>query len=203
MQQFMKVLQEYDKVINILQVIFFFIISIMLYRKTGNIKYLQEVLTDIMKYRTENYNVTETVDKKSGEVTLTSSTPSQSFKNLVPVYRLNKVTNELEKTDDFIDVQQQIESFREMTLQSMLERFMPNQKLVDETADFTNVKGDLDLLTETFDVAEEYREKFGMSETATVQEIFAKMKSYSEDLKSKIKEKEVNSSAKEIVKESE
>jgi hypothetical protein len=147
--------------------------------------------------------VTEKVDKKTGEVSVESSTSSQSFKNLVPVYRLNKVTNELEKTDDFIDVQQQIESFKDMALQSMLERFMPNQKLIDQTADFTAVKGDLDMLTETFDIAEEYREKLGMSDTATVQEIYAKMKSYSEDLKSKIKEKEVNPNAKEVVKESE
>lgn len=180
MQNFIQFFTDYEKIISIIEFVVFFIFSIMLYRKTGNIKYLTEVV-DKMKYRTAHYNVTECTDKKTGEVKTVVNRCSQSFDKLVPIYRLNKVTNELEKTDEFIDIQEQIESYKEMALQSMLERFMP--KLVDDTADYTAIKGDLDFLTESLDIAEEYREKFGLSDTATTQDIFSHMKKYSEELK--------------------
>lgn len=192
---------EHEKVIDLVQVVFFFIISIMLYRKTGNIKYLKECVHE-MKYRTPNYNVTEKTDKKTGEVVTTIVRASQDFSKLVPIYRLNKTTNELEKTEDFIDLQEQIESYKEVALQSMLERFMP--KLVDETADFVNVKGDLDMLTECFDVAEEYREKLGLDDTMSIQEVYKHMTEYSKTLADNIeKVKKGGQSEKEIVKESE
>lgn len=181
MQNFIQFFNDYEKIVSIIEFIVFFVISIMLYRKTGNIKYLKEVVDD-MRYRTPSYNVTETLDKKTGETTVQVQRATQSFDKLVPIYRLNKVTNELEKTDEFVDIQEQIESYKEMALQSMLDRFMP--KLVDETADYTHVQNDLDYLTECFNVAEDYRERLNLSESASVQDVFAKMKEYSDRLKS-------------------
>lgn len=185
MEVIISFLKEYESIIDFIQYTGFFLISIMLYRKTGNIKYLQGVV-DEMNYQKGNYFLTEKVDE-NGEV-VKETNPSlkftQKFNDLVPVYRLNKATNELEKTDEYIDIQEQINSFKEQALQSMLDRFMP--KLVDETADFTNVKGDLDMLSESFAVAEEYREKFGLSDTATIQDIFKEVEKYSVALKEKL-----------------
>lgn len=149
MDYIMNFLKEYEGIVSFIQGLAFVIISIMLYRKTGNIKYLQGVIEE-MNYQKGSYFLTENIDKKTGEV-IKDTNPSlkyaQSFNSKVPIYRLNKVTNELEKTDEFIDVQETINSFKEQALESMLERFMP--KLVDDTADYTNVKGDLDMLTES------------------------------------------------------
>lgn len=183
MQNFMSFLQEYEKVIDIIQVIFFFIISIMLYRKTGNVKYLTEALEE-MKFRTASYNVTEKADDKTGEVKTEVLRASQSFNKLVPIYRLNKVTGELENTGEFVDIQEQIDSFKETALNSMLERFMP--QVVDDTADLTQVDNDLDFLAESFDIAEEYRERFNLPDKMSHKEIFAHMKDYSVKLSEKL-----------------
>lgn len=180
MQNLIQFFTDYEKIILIIAFAVFFILSVMLYPNTGKIKYLTEVV-DKMKYRSANYNVTECTDNKTGEIKTVVNRCTQSFEKLVPLYRLNKVTNELEKTDEFVDIQEQIESYKEMALQSMLERFIP--KLVDDTADYTAVKGDLDFLTESLEIAEEYREKFGLSDTVTTQEIFSHMKKYSDELK--------------------
>lgn len=212
MSDFMNFLREYESVIDFLQALIFIIISLMLYRKTGNIKYLQGAI-DNMNYQKGSYFLTENVDEKTGEVVKTENPSlkfSQSFNSLVPIYRLNKVTNELEKTDEFVDIQEQINSLKEQALESMLDRFMP--KLVDETADYTNVKGDLDMLTESFAVAEEYREKFNLGDNVTIQDIFQYVDNYSKELKKKLETKTqvveeikqgVQGNEKENVKESE
>lgn len=195
---FLAFLREYEVVIEIVKYVLLFSLAVLLYRKTGNIKFLKEVYED-MKYRTQNYNVSENVDKKSGEVVTTILRSSQSFSKLLPVYRLNEVTNELEKTTDVIDVSELVESCRDSALNSMLERYLP--KIIDETADYTQVKDDLDFLSQTFDVAESYREKLGLSDKLSVQEVFAHMDKYAKELKAKINNKEVLPNEKEIIEE--
>lgn len=201
MENFMNFLKDYGSIIDIFQYIGFFLISIMLYRKTGNIKYIQGVI-DNMNYQKGSYFLAEKTDKDTGEVvkeTNPSLKYSQSFDNLVPIYRLNKATNELEKTDDFIDIQEQINSFKEQALESMFERFMP--KIEDGMADYSNLKGDLDMLTESFAVAEEYREKFGLSDSASIQDIFKYVDNYSKELKKKLEEGAIESEKKKIIEE--
>lgn len=151
------------------------LVSIVLFFRTKDIKYLKE-LNDSMKYRTAAYRETE-------------ESPSQEFERFKPVYRLNKATGELELTDERIDIQELIDSCRDICLQSCLERFMPQEDATDEIQDnYDEYLDDLDGFTEYLDKAEMYREKFNLSDELSAEEIFDHVSEQANKLKTRLDE---------------
>lgn len=151
------------------------VVSIVLFFRTKNIKYLKE-LNEVMKYRTATYRETE-------------ESPSQEFERFKPVYRLNKATGELELTDERIDIQELIDSCRDICLQSCLERFMPQEDATDEIQDnYNEYLDDLDGFTEYLDKAEMYREKFNLSDELSAEEIFDHVSEQASKLKNRLEE---------------
>ncbi len=125
-------------------------------------RYLVNILGDIkdMLYKTER-----TVSKP------------QSFEgdNYQPVYRLNEVSGELEKTDEVIDIQELIDSCKKDALNFVLDRFL-NDSYVDEIFETRNeYQDDLDMLTEIFQRADYYRDKFNMPADSQFSEIFQRV----------------------------
>lgn len=167
-----------DFMTNYGEYIFFAIyalVSIVLFFRTKNIKYLKE-LKDAMKYRTATYRETE-------------ESPSQEFDRYKPVYRLNKATGELELTDERIDIQELVDSCRDICLQSCLERFMPVEDATDEIQDnYDEYLDDLDGFTEYLDKAEMYREKFKLSDELSAEEIFEHVSDQANKLKVRLGE---------------
>lgn len=136
-----------------------------------------------MKFRKPTYRETLTEDDKKSEV--------KSFKSLVPQYRLNKVTNLLEESEP-LDIVKLVQSSVETALSNVLERLMPETPKETLYADYTQTADDLDILAEALDVAESYREKLGLSDELSAEEVFGKMSSYASDIEKKLKEIQSN-----------
>ncbi len=125
-------------------------------------RYLINILGDIkdMLYKTER----------------TASKP-QSFKddNYQPVYRLNEVSGELEKTDEVIDIQELIDSCKKDSLNFVLDRFL-NDNYVDEIYETRNeYQDDLDMLNEISERADYYRNKFDMSPDSDITTVYKRV----------------------------
>lgn len=137
--------------------VFAIVTFIVTFIRTGSIsKSLKEC--DIMKYRSAN---AKTAD-------------SQSFTNQRTDYVLNPVTNELEKKDEPIDVQKEINSVRPSTLDEMLDTFLPTFPEAYKTAqaECRELVDDMYELGHAMEVAEEYREKFDLPDTLSVSQIY-------------------------------
>ena len=140
------------------------VISLVLFFRTKDVKYIKGVYD--MIYRKPDYRESEPVSAQD-------FTGSQ-FK---PVYRLNKQTGILELTDEVIDVQALIDSCRDVCLQACLERFMPDQQSDQDIiqGQFDQYSDDLDHMTDLLETAEQYRDEFGLSSSATMEDIFAEV----------------------------
>lgn len=175
----MQILQKVFDVLPIISVLISAVFSVILFFRTGNKKYLKEV-NDMIKYRSTSLNKVSTDGKNY----------SQNFEGTKykPVYRLNKVTGELELTDEVIDITELINSAKEYCLNACLERFIPQntdeESVVRESYDSTLTN--LDELTYALELAEEYRDKFGMSIDASFEDIFKRVNDESVVLKSKL-----------------
>lgn len=98
----------------------------------------------------------------------------QVFSSLKPVYKLNKVTGSLEKTDEVIDVQEMIDSVIPMTLENILSKFLPKEDSADgELVEIADMQSDLDMLQETFAQAEELRVKYNIPDTVSTGDIYS------------------------------
>lgn len=152
---------------------------------------------NIMKFLTE-HNAPEAV--KSSE---------QTFTNLKQVYRLNKVTNVLEATDDYIDINEIVESCRNQTLDYILDKFLLNGELpvgalVDDKIqeEVDRLQDDLDTLRDMNNIAEEYRERFNLSSDMSISDIYNYINNQSQTLKERLennKNKEVKANETETV----
>lgn len=133
----------------------------------------------------EVYELRKTVD---------SSSYSQSFTSEEKDYILNPVTNELEEKPIPKNVQDYINSYIDSCLERAIERFLPNNvQDSDVEADYTERVGDLAALGDAMDLAEEYREKFGLPDNYSMAQIYEAVGKSAEALKVKLGEK-VNSS---------
>lgn len=199
METILQFLQDYDKLISILSFVFMAVFAVLLYRKTGNIKYLEEVFQD-MKYRKENYQDKEPVK-------------GQTYSKYVDVYRLNKATGLLEKEDTPIDIDELIKSSMNNILDVILDKFLPNNTpIVDEVAQRDVLRDDLDILQEGFEIAQEMRERYKLSDDMSVQDIFAyvnkKYDEVSKDIQAKqsiidsVSNKEVKNNEEKTIEES-
>lgn len=112
----------------------------------------------------------------------------QTFSKFQNVYRLNKQTGVLEKTEDVIDVSELIQSCKQTCLDACLERFLPQEQVVDEVADNLSRTLDvMDILREGIDTAERYRDEFQLDPSLSVYDVFEEVKKRSESLNSRLK----------------
>lgn len=115
----------------------------------------------------------------------------QTFSEVVPDYVLNPVTNELEESPIPKNVQKYIESYIDTALDRVIERFLPENVVEaegeDNVADYTQMYEDLAYAGEVFDIAEDYREKFNLPDTMSVQDVFKYVEKTSEDLANRLK----------------
>lgn len=160
------IFSNYDVIFNVIKMIVFFVLSIVLFIKTKDLKYLE----DIVKYKTEH--------TKNNSVAI-------GFETFKPVYKLNKVTNELEMTDEVVDIQELVNSCKDTCLQAVLDRFMPVDENVDVTS-YNSMIDDLDVLQGSIDLAEEYRSKFNLPLTMSIQDVYKTVQDKSVALKTKI-----------------
>lgn len=165
---------------NLLAICFFvasFIVSVINFFRTGRLS------NGAKKFIIEEVNAL----KKD------TSGYSQTFSEEVPDYVLNPVTNELEESPIPKNVQKYIESYIDTALDRVIERFLPENVVEAEgeenVADYTQMYEDLAYAGEVFDIAEDYRDKFNLPDTMSVQDIFKYVEKTSEDLAERLKNK--------------
>lgn len=174
-------LQNYEKYIDIATNLIFVVLSILLFFKTKDTKYLLGVIEEMNKEKIK--------------------TKGQTFDNLVQVYRLNKSTNILEPTDDFIDVQELVNSSLETSLDRMLNRLMPIETAEDTIQDNIDIMEDkLDTMASLINIANEYRTAKGLSADLSIEEVYKSMQNDSETLKVKLAEVQSVQAKKEEIK---
>lgn len=137
----------------------------------------------MIKYRTNNQT--------------DSTFVGQSFDKFKPVYRLNKVTGVLEETDEVIDIQEVVNSCKDMALNAVLERFLPSSIVGEDVAIVAKMQDDVDKMRDVLSLAEEYRDKYNLSDSLSTQEIFDTISKKSIELKEKIEEIKKNDEKKE------
>lgn len=121
----------------------------------------------------------------------------QTFTDYVKDYILNPGTNELEELPKLKNVQAYIQSFLCTCLEASLEKFLPKiENAEDVTADYTQRLNDLAVLGDYMELAEEYREKLNLPDTASVAEIYAAVDKSAQDLKCKLDNAEVKDNGK-------
>lgn len=120
---------NYSIIIECVLFVITFVISVLLYKRTGNIKYLEEVLSN-MKYKTESSDVEHK--------TITFPTTKKT-------YRYNSSTGGLEVDEENFDFQALIQSCVDQSLDAIMSRLMPDGVLNPEA--FSAVRND-DPITE-------------------------------------------------------
>lgn len=135
------------------------VIGLVVMCKTGNKKYFLEVLSMVERKVLNN-------DKKP------VVSKGQSFSSLVPVYRLNKATNELELTDEFVDIDEVANSCKDVALNAVLERFMPSQAVDELTVERDLLADKLDILREASEMAEDLKHKYKLDDNLSYVDVF-------------------------------
>lgn len=116
----------------------------------------------------------------------------QSFSETVPDYVLNPQSNELEELEVPKNVQVYIQSYIDCALERALERYLPKETdnmEADPREEYEASVADLAVLGEAMEQAEVYREKFGLSNHASIADIYAEVDKRAQLLKEKIAEK--------------
>lgn len=150
--------------------------SVILFVRTKNVKYLKEV-SYMIKYRTD--------PSKSAAPDTAQNFDEARFKK---VYRLNKATGELELTDDVIDLQELIESFKDVALESLLERFniVDHDKAGNDEEVYLDMVDDLDTLAEVMERGEQYRDEFGLDPALSLEEVYSFVRKRAEVMKQEL-----------------
>lgn len=136
---------------------------------------LKEII-NLIKYRTENY-----LDSEPRK--------AQTFENLKPIKRLNKSTGQLEETGEFIDVDELVKSSLSTTLDRILEKFLPVQNAGDElVAERNALADDIDVLQDSFTLAEEYKQRYSLDDNMSTHDVFKKLNEMYSEMSAKIAE---------------
>lgn len=120
----------------------------------------------------------------------------QSFSETIKDYILNTATNELEELPVPKNVQDRIQSFIGTSLELALEKFLPKARSYDEYCnDLSSVPTeviadvyqerveDMAAIAESMELAESYRESFGLPDTASYSDIYAAIDKKAQELK--------------------
>lgn len=114
---------------------------------------------------------------------------AQTFSETKKDYILNPATNELEELPLPKNIQDKIQSYIDTCLDSALEKFLPKVEEVDEYADYTQRIDDLAALGEYMELAEDYRERLGLGDKASVADIYAAVDKSAKELKARLQAK--------------
>lgn len=139
----------------------------------GRYKSILKEVQKLITYRNADYRM-NSEDEPQGT----------KFSNLIPQFRLNKASGILEEAEP-LDITALANSARNVELKELLSKLEAGtaeltQQLKTKYEDYTD---DLDELANALDVAEEYRERFGMSEDISVSDIFARIEQERDKLK--------------------
>ncbi len=152
--------------------------------RTGKIKNINKEVSE-MKYRVASYREKE--EPKATTYTLE-----------VPQYRLNKQTGELVELPTKKNLQEALNSFRDVALTEVIERFMPleqsSEAPVLEAYEYNSDR--LDALLIASEYANELRQKYGYADTATLSDMIADLQAKNAKIVQTIK----NATVKEDVK---
>lgn len=161
--------------------------------RTGKIKNIDKEIRD-MKYRTLDYR-----EKEKPEGT--------SFAYEVPQYRLNKQTNRLVELPVKKNLQESLNSFRDVALTEVIERYMPVDTTQESPVlDAYGYNSDrLDVLLTACDYADELRSKYGYTDEMSLLDMINDLQAKNEEIikninKAKITEV-IKDESKEIVEE--
>jgi len=139
---------------------------------------LKEICKDMSKFRLPDYQEDKKFDK---------STQRQKFSKYSPEYVYNEDTEELKATGGKIDNQAVIESYLDTCFEKVLEKFLPeliNKAQPDSDGvygDSTQIKQDLADFASMLDVAEDYRDKYKLSDDLNAIEVFEAVKKLSDE----------------------
>lgn len=108
---------------------------------------------------------------------------AQKFSESIPDYRLNPATNELERLPIDKNIQAYIDSYIDCALDRILDKFLPAEQPTDQQfVELEQMQLDLAQAGEMFDLAEEYREKFGLPDDLSVSQVFERVQQESDKL---------------------
>lgn len=115
---------------------------------------------------------------------------SQTFSYIEPEYKLNVKENRLDKVGNK-DIAEALNSNLDCALDKIISKygFLPTQtpvNLIDGVGVVDNFDDNLQELQEICDVAEDYREKFGLAEDVSIEKIYQLIAQASDGLKSKL-----------------
>lgn len=166
---------NFDSVLSLMFFVATFVVSVINFFRTGRLS------NGAKKFIIDEVN---TLKKDTSGYT-------QTFSEEVPDYVLNPVTNELEESPIPKNVQKYIDSYIDTALDRVIERFLPENVVEaegeDNVADYTQMYEDLAYAGEVFDIAEDYRDKFNLPDTMSVQDVFNYVEKMSEEMAERLK----------------
>lgn len=190
---------NFELIGNAVKMVIFGLLSLYLFIKTKNINYLQgdnELKT--------KQNVNYVYDPAKQKFVVAEQKTVEENAQLKPVYRLNKATGELEKTDEVIDIQELVNSCRDYCLNQVLERFLPSlDNSNNNEVALVQMEDNLDVMSKAVNLANDYKEKYKLDPSLSVSAVFETVKNKATELKLKIKETEEQNNAKKTVEKSE
>lgn len=140
-------------------------------RKTG--KSISKEVSNVIETVTPQQRLSEREESRDGQV----------FNPLVKQYRYNKATNELEELPDMLDISKLVQSHMDSCLAAMKEKFLNTEETVAQY-DVQQLEEDLAQLGDSLDTFEEMREKYGMSDDSSYDDI---LKRIEEDISAQVK----------------
>lgn len=164
---------SYEEIINICCFLLSVLLAIVNCLTRGRYKKILSEVQKVINYRQADYRTN--VDG------IDSGT---EFSNLIPQYRLNKASGVLEEAPP-LDIQKLVNSSRNVELKQLLQRLeQGNAELTQQVnTQYNDYSDDLDELGNALDIAEEYRERFGMGVDVSVSDIFARIEAERDKLK--------------------
>lgn len=162
-----------DLILNLVCVIIAFVGFIVTMVRTGSVKKSLNAMQEVNEMAYKNL-------KKSR---------AQSFTPYEKDYILNPATNELEEKEVPKNVQEYIQSYVDTCLEKALEKFLPSDKVSednDHIVDYSETVQDLAVLGDAMELAEDYREKYGLPDTYSAKQIYDFVNQRAQSLKSSI-----------------
>lgn len=178
---------NFELIGNAVKLVIFGLLSLYLFIKTKNINYITGG-PNLETKKNTNYVFDQAKQKFVVEEKKEVKPLDERFKR---VYRLNKTTNELELTDELVDIQELSNSCRDYCLSAVLERFLPDTE--DNSADIAMIalEDDLDVMSSAVNLANEYKEKYKLDPSFSVSQVFDEVNKRALKFKSEMQEKQL------------
>lgn len=178
---------NFELIGDAVKTVIFGLLSLYLFIKTKKINYINGG-NNLKTKQNTNYVFDSAKQKFVVEEKKEVKPLDERFKR---VYRLNKTTNELELTDELVDVQELANSCRDYCLSAVLERFLPGTE--DNSAEIAMItlEDDLDVMSSAVNLANEYKEKYNLDPSFSVSQVFAEVNKRALKFKSDLQEKQL------------